>query len=94
MCKLGRTIALITLAPAVMLLQNGYTALMDAADKGHTAIVQLLVTGKADINAQSPVSVRCLWCTVQISTMNSPHALFVRHTVEGCSVLRIISYSV
>jgi hypothetical protein len=34
---------------------------MDAADKGHTAIVQLLVTGKADINAQSPVSVIFGW---------------------------------
>ena len=35
--------------------QNGLTALMCASDKGHTAVVQLLLTSGAQVNLQDAV---------------------------------------
>ena len=38
------------------IVQNGYTALIVAADKGHLRVVELLIASKAEVNIQANVS--------------------------------------
>jgi ankyrin repeat protein len=42
--------------------QEGYTALMAASYKGHTAIVRLLLKGGADVSIKNKVWVTCVAC--------------------------------
>ena len=39
----------------IVVIQNGYTALMRASEKGHTAVVELLLQHGADVNAKGEV---------------------------------------
>ena len=58
-------------------VQNGFTALLVAAQKGHCGIVRMLLEAKADINMENNVSescssdgvcalaessINCVWC--------------------------------
>jgi ankyrin repeat protein len=51
------SLVLITVVPYV-LPQDGWTALMLACQKGHTAIAQALIGAKADLNVQNQVGGR------------------------------------
>lgn len=45
----------------LMLIQSGWTPLMNASHYGHTAIVQVLLADvKVQVNIKSKVSARCL----------------------------------
>ena len=40
-------------------VQNGSTALLVAAEKGHCSVVRMLLEAKADVNIRNNVSERC-----------------------------------
>ena len=58
-------------------VQNGSTALFDAAERGHCSVVRMLLEAKADVNMKNNVSescssdgvcalaessINCVWC--------------------------------
>ena len=42
--------------------QNGDTALIYAAERGHISVVELLLNRGAQVNMQNNVSMECGWC--------------------------------
>ena len=44
--------------------QNGWSALLDACDEGHTAVIQLLIESKAKLDIKNNVSVNLHACWV------------------------------